>query len=105
MMGSGKGQVGEEKRDWHFTKDDDTWVLGLRCEIEDVCEGRQKLTEGIWQKETAHLAVRVLTVRSPQIGRFETGHGGKKWKDGMSQRQGQPNSAPLLSRGNSADIL
>lgn len=37
--------------------------------------------------------------------RFETGHGGKKWKDAVSQRQGQPNSAPLLSRGKSADIL
>lgn len=44
MVGSGERQIGEEKRDQENAKDD-TWVLGLRCEIEGVCEGRQELTE------------------------------------------------------------
>lgn len=66
-------------------------------------EGKDSLRN--MEKEAVHLGERVLTLRSPQIGRFERGHGGKRQKDGMSQGQGEPNSALLLSRGNSADIV
>lgn len=66
---------------------------------------KAKTHSGIWEKATVHLGEGVLTLRSPQIERFETSHGGKRRKDGMSQGRGEPNSALLLSRGNSADFL
>lgn len=74
----------EEKIYWKNFRDG-SWAPGLGHEMKAYVKEAKTHLE-IWEKEADHLREGALTLRSPRIGGFETSPGGKRRKDGMSQR-------------------